>query len=212
MATANDFGFGAMAIHGDVRSSRDMQVAVERVFEEWGRIDILCNNAGVCFIESVDEMTDETLDLVIDVNVKGAFNLMRHVAPIMKRQRSGKVINISSAGGIKAQPLVSHYAASKGAINVVTKSWASELAEWGINVNAIAPGTVLTPMIEALGAQQGVDGTTTFEMFNENNLFQGERGHVTAADIAKMAVFLASDDARMITGQVVAVDAGFSTS
>ena len=67
-------------------------------------------------------------------------------------------------------------------------------------------------MIEALGAQQGVDGTTTFEMFNENNLFQGERGHVTAADIAKMAVFLASDDARMITGQVVAVDAGFSTS
>ena len=205
-------GSEAIAVEADVRSSQQMQSAVDRVMQEWGRIDILVNNAGVCVVEPIDEISDESLDAVIDVNVKGTFNAMRKVIPVMKRQRYGKVINIASAGGVKPLANVSNYAASKGAVILATKSWANELGEWEINVNAVAPGTVLTPMIAGLAAQQNLAAEETFEQFNTNNIFQGSRGHVTEDDIAKMVLYLATEDARMITGQVIAVDAGFSTS
>ena len=160
----------------------------------------------------MDAITERSLDVVIDVNVKGVFNTMRHIVPIMKEQRYGKVINTSSAGGLKALPYVSHYAASKGAVVLATKSWANELAEWEINVNGVAPGTIFTGMITGLAGQLGQDADDAYVQFNANNMFKGERGHVTVDDISKMVLFLASDDARMITGQVFPVDAGWVAS
>jgi len=210
--TIKEQGSDAIAIEADVRSSEQMEAAVKRTMEKWGRIDILCNNAGVCIVEAVDEISDRSLDAVIDVNVKGIFNTMRYIAPIMKQQRYGKVINTSSAGGIKALPYVSHYAASKGAVVLATKSWANELAEWEINVNGVAPGTIFTGMITGIAGQLSQDADEAFEQFNANNMFKGERGYVTVDDISKMIVFLASDDARMITGQVFPVDAGWVAS
>jgi NAD(P)-dependent dehydrogenase (short-subunit alcohol dehydrogenase family) len=205
-------GSEGMAIQADVRSSEQIEAAVAKAKERFGRIDILCNNAGVCIVEAVDAITDRSLDVVIDVNVKGVFNTMRHIAPIMKEQRYGKVINTSSAGGLKALPYVSHYAASKGAVVLATKSWANELAEWEINVNGVAPGTILSGMITGLADQLGRDADDAYAEFNANNMFKGERGHVTVDDISKMVLFLASDDARMITGQVFPVDAGWVAS
>lgn len=212
VAAVEEIGSEAIAIQADVRSSAQMRRAVETAVERFGTIDILCNNAGVCIVEAVDAITDESLDAVIDVNLKGVFNAMRFVAPVMKAQRSGKVINTSSAGGIKALPQVSHYAAAKGGVVLATRSWANELAEWEINVNGIAPGTIHTGMITGLAAQLGVDPDAAFTEFNANNMFRGERGHVTVDDISRMVVFLASDDARMITGQVFPVDAGWVAS
>ena len=130
----------------------------------------------------------------------------------MKERREGKIINTSSAGGIKALPYVSHYAASKGAVVLATQSWANELAEWEINVNGVAPGTIFSGMITGIAGQIGRDASEAFEEFNANNLFKGERGHVTVDDISKMIVFLAGDDSRMITGQVFPVDAGWTAS
>jgi NAD(P)-dependent dehydrogenase (short-subunit alcohol dehydrogenase family) len=205
-------GSEAISIVADVRSSSEMKAAADRALEEFGRIDILCNNAGVCIVEAIDEITDDSLDAVIDVNVKGIFNTTRFIVPGMKQQRSGKIINTSSAGGIKALPYVSHYAASKGAVVLATQSWANELAEWEINVNAIAPGTIYTGMITGIAGQTDKDPDAAFEEFNANNLFKGTRGHVTVDDISKMVVYLASDDSRMITGQVFPVDAGWTAS
>jgi NAD(P)-dependent dehydrogenase (short-subunit alcohol dehydrogenase family) len=207
-----DIGPDAIPIKADVRDSTQIKDAVAAAIEEFGKIDILCNNAGVCIVEAVDEISDESLDAVIDVNVKGIFNTTRYVVPGMKERREGKIINTSSAGGIKALPYVSHYAASKGAVVLATQSWANELAEWEINVNGVAPGTIFSGMITGIAGQIGRDASEAFEEFNANNLFKGERGHVTVDDISKMIVFLAGDDSRMITGQVFPVDAGWTAS
>jgi NAD(P)-dependent dehydrogenase (short-subunit alcohol dehydrogenase family) len=212
VAAIKDLGGEAIAVKADVRSSSEIKAAVEAALKAFGTVDILCNNAGVCISEAVDEITDESLDAVIDVCLKGTFNTVRYIAPIMKDQRSGKIINTSSAGGLKALPYVSHYAAAKGGVVLATRSWANELSEWEINVNGIAPGTIYTGMITGLAGQQGLDPDAAFEQFNANNMFKGERGHVTVDDISKMVIFLASDDSRMITGQVFPVDAGWVAS
>lgn len=207
-------GVEALAIKADVRREDQVREAVAAGIERFGKIDILCNNAGVCKVDAIDEMDSKTLDAIIDVNVKGVFYMTKHVVPGMKARRYGKIINTSSVAGIKALPYASHYAASKGAVVMATKSWANELAEWEINVNSVAPGTILTGMITGLAGQMGDDKDPfeAFEEFNANNLFKGVRGHVTVDDISRMVVYLASEDARMITGQVIAVDAGWTAS
>jgi NAD(P)-dependent dehydrogenase (short-subunit alcohol dehydrogenase family) len=208
----NDFGGEAIAIVADVRSSSEMRNAAERAVAEFGRIDILCNNAGTCVIEGLEEMTDAGLDAVLDVNLKGVFNATRAVAGVMKRQRSGRIINTASAAASKPQPYISAYAASKGGVVLATKAWAAELAEWEINVNGIAPGTIVTQMVTGMIEQAGQTLEDTIDAFHANHLFKGERGRISVEDISKVVVFLASEDARMITGHVIAVDAGFAAS
>jgi NAD(P)-dependent dehydrogenase (short-subunit alcohol dehydrogenase family) len=212
VAAVEDVGSEAIAIKGDVRSSADMKAAVDEAVGRFGTIDILCNNAGLIIIQAVDELSDHTLDVVIDTCLKGIFNTTRFIAPIMKAKRSGKIINTSSAGGIRALPYVSPYAAAKGGVVVATKSWANELAEWEINVNGVAPGSIETFMGTGLAGQLGLAVEEAQEQFTARHLFKGERGHIAVDDISKMVVYLASDDARMITGQVFLVDAGFATS
>ncbi len=207
-----DAGGRAIGLEVDVRSEEQVADAVKQAVAEFGKIDILCNNAGVCIVEAIDEMQQVSLDIVIDVNVKGIFYTTKHIVPGMKERKHGKIINTASAGGVKALPYVSHYAASKGAVVLATKSWANELAEWGINVNALAPGTIHTGMITGLAAQLGKDADEAFAEFSANNLFKGARGACTVDDISAMVVYLASDDARMITGQVLAIDAGWTSS
>jgi (-)-trans-carveol dehydrogenase len=212
VAEVKELGGEAIAVVADVRSMSDMREAVSRAMADFGRIDILCNNAGTCVIEGLEEMTDDGLDAVLDVNVRGVFNATRSVVPAMKGQRSGRIINTLSAAAFRPLPYVSAYAASKGAILLATKAWAAELAEWDINVTGVAPGTIVTPMVTGMIEQAGEPIEETLESFHAHHLFKGERGRISVEDISKMVVFLASEDARMITGHVISVDAGFAAS
>ena len=205
-----NLGSDAIGLKVDVRNYKQVEAAVQTGIEAFGRIDIVCNNAGMIRVDAIDEMTDESLDVVIDICLKGAFNVVRAVAGHMKERGSGSIISTASAGGMRALPYVSHYAAAKGGIVTATKSWANELAEWNINVNAIAPGTILTGMIEGLAGQAGQDPEEAFAAYTANTLFKGPKARIEVDDISKMVVFLASEDARTITGQTIPVDAGWT--
>lgn len=202
------FGVGALGLVADVRRPEQVKDAVDLAMREFGQIDILCNNSGVARIDAIDEMTSDVLDGIIDVNVKGTFYSTQYVIPGMKERSYGKIINIASAAAVQPLPYLSHYSASKGAIVAATKSWAKELGPWGINVNCIAPGTILTEMIVGLALQLEKDPQTAFDEFNAASAFVGERSHITVDDISRTVAFLASDDSRMITGQVITIDGG----
>ncbi|MEQ8717823.1 MAG: SDR family NAD(P)-dependent oxidoreductase [Acidimicrobiales bacterium] len=218
-------GVNAIAIKADVRSESQIKAAVEEALERLGRIDFLLNNAGVCKVDAINEMPSESIDAIIDTNVKGIFYTTKYVVPGMIERGEGRIISTSSAGGVKALPYVSHYAASKGAVVMATKSWAAELAPYGINVNCVCPGTIFSGMITGLAGQMeidpvseenvglgNVDAKKAFAAFNANNLFEGERGHVTVDDISNMMVFLCKPESRMVTGQAIPVDAGWTAS
>jgi NAD(P)-dependent dehydrogenase (short-subunit alcohol dehydrogenase family) len=210
VAQVEEIGSAAIAVEADVRSSEQMEAAVKRAVAEFGGVDILCNNAGACIVQGVEEMSDASLNAVIDTNVKGIFNTARFVVPLMKEQRWGKIINTSSAGALKTLPYSSAYCASKGAVMIATQSWARELAEWEINVNSISPGTIITGMTTGIAGQLDIPMDEAYDQFTAEHVFKGERGHIQVDDISRMVVFLASEDARMITGQNYAVDAGWS--
>jgi NAD(P)-dependent dehydrogenase (short-subunit alcohol dehydrogenase family) len=208
--SVRSLGGEILPLQGDVRDSARMREVVAQAVDQFGTIDVVCNNAGTIRIEAIDEMTDHTLDVVIDTCLKGVFNVTRAVAPVMKRQRSGRIINTASAGAIKAVPYSSHYAAAKGGVLLATRSWARELAEWDINVNAVAPGSVFTGMITGLADQAGEDAEEAFARHSQANLFTGPKGRIEVDDISRAVLFLASDDARTITGQTLVVDAGWA--
>ena len=169
---------------------------IETVIKEQGRIDILVNNAGITKDGLIMKMKEEDFDSVLNVNLKGTFNTIRHSARQMLKQRSGKIINISSVSGILGNVGQANYAASKAGVIGLTKTMARELGSRGITVNAIAPGFVDTEMTEVLS-----------EEIRENACKQIILGRFgKPEDIANTAVFLASNKADYITGQVISVD------
>ena len=225
VAECESHGVNAIAIKADVRNEDQVKAAVDQGIDRLGKIDILVNNAGVCKVDAINEMPGEALDAIIDVNVKGVFHTTKHCTPGMIERGEGWIVSTSSAGGLKALPYVSHYAASKGAVVLATKSWANELAPYGINVNCICPSSIYTGMITGLAGQMEIDPVTqenvglgnvdpigAFEAFNANTMFEGPRGHVTIDDISHMVVFLCVPESRMITGQAIPVDAGWTSS
>lgn len=173
------------------------QVVVETV-NEFGRIDILVNNAGITNDAQVLKMTDEQMDQVLDVNLKGVFKFTQEVLSYMKEQQSGVILNASSVVGIYGNFGQTNYAASKWGVNGMTKSWAKELGRYGIRVNAIAPGFILTPMTEKM-PEKVLD-------FMKDKSPLKKLG--TPDDIASGYTFLASDEAQYITGTVLSIDGG----
>ena len=171
---------------------------IETVIKEQGRIDILVNNAGITKDGLLMGMSEADFDSVIDVNLKGTFNMMRFVSRQMLRQRSGRIISMASVVGIAGNAGQANYAASKAGIIGMTKSAARELASRGITVNAVAPGFIETEMTAVLS-----------EEVKKASAAQIPLGHFgKPEDIAKTVAFLASDDAAYITGQVIQVDGG----
>lgn len=191
-------GVKALAIQGDVSSFEDSKRIIDEAMEKLGSIDILVNNAGITKDSLIMRMKEEEFDKVIEVNLKGVFNCTKHAVPVMVKQRSGKIINISSVVGLSGNAGQANYAAAKAGIIGFTKSVAKEIASRGITANAIAPGFIQTDMTEALG-----------EKVKENikvNIPLKRLG--SPEDIANTAAFLASDMASYITGQVISVDGG----
>lgn len=173
---------------------------IQELIQKYGRIDILVNNAGITRDGLLAKMSEEDFDRVIDTNLKGAFNTIRHMTRWFLKQRSGKIINLSSVSGIMGNPGQANYSASKAGVIGLTKSAARELASRGICVNAIAPGFIDTDMTASLtgAAREKLQENIPMKRIGEPK------------DIANMAVFLASGKSDYITGQVFAVDGGMT--
>lgn len=173
---------------------------IKNLIKEYGHIDILVNNAGITRDNLIMKMSEEDFDKVIEINLKGCFNTIRHLSRQMIRQRSGKIINVASVSGVLGNAGQANYAASKAGIIGLTKTMARELASRGICVNAVAPGFIKTEMTEVLpdSIREGVTGKIPLKRFGETK------------DIAEMIAFLASDKADYITGQVIHVDGGMA--
>lgn len=181
-----------------VNDSESVKVMIDEIIKEFGRIDILVNNAGITKDGLMLRMTDEDFDRVMDVNLKGTFNCTKYVSKYMLKQKSGKIINISSVVGLSGNAGQVNYSASKAGIIGITKSAAKELSSRGITVNAVAPGYVDTDMTKVLSDN----------IRNEilKNIPLQRMGNVE--DISNCVAFLASEDASYITGQVISVDGG----
>ncbi len=184
----------------NVTSTTQVQQMVDAAVEKYGRVDILMNNAGINRLQPVWEMSDETWDLVIGVNLTGTFYCTRAAIRHMLRQRWGRVISIASVVGMRGNIGQANYAASKAGIIGFTKSVAREVANRNITVNAIAPGYIETATTAVLTNEQ----KDRFMAFIPQERF----GQVD--DIAHLAAYLAGDKANYITGQVIAVDGGMS--
>lgn len=196
-------GSEALAIKVDVSRKNDTEEMAKKTLEKFGRIDILVNNAGIFPFKSFVEMKEEDWDKVLAVNLKGTFLCTKAVLPAMINQKYGKIVSISSiAGTVVGFSNLVHYCASKGGIVGFTKGLALELAQYGINVNAIAPGAIETP-----GSIAGMGGKEALKQF-EQTIPLKRLGQ--PIDIANLAVFLASDDSSYITGQCIVADGGYT--
>ena len=191
-------GVDAKAYQCNVADFAAVEQTVKQINEDFGGIYILVNNAGITRDGLLIKMTEENFDAVINVNLKGTFNFIKHVSPIMMKKREGRVVSISSIVGIEGQAGQVNYSASKAGVIGITKSCAREFASRNITFNAIAPGYVETPMTAVLTDKQK---EAIFEMIPLKIYGQPE-------DIANAINFLCSEDASYITGQVLSVDGG----
>ena len=198
-------GRKAVIAVGDVRDDVAVTAAVEKAIEQFGKIDILFNNAGICAYATVDEMTDDEWNAMIDINLKGPFNVTRRVVPYMKKAKSGVIINNSSVMGLRGGNRLSHYTASKWGLTGLTKAWAIELAPFNIRVVSIHPTGVNTPMNDGLAAMEGMTPIEIAERSAGNLL---PVPWIEPQDVADLVLFLASDKARYATGSQFVIDAG----
>ncbi len=191
---------GRLALTGvvDVTKSDQVDAFVQKILDKFKKIDILVNNAGITRDGLLVRMSEADWDLVLAVNLKGAFNCTKAVSKIMMKQRDGRIVNIASIIGIMGNAGQANYAASKGGLIAFTKTVAKELASRNVRANAIAPGFIQTDMTAKLSDE------VKSEMLKHIPL--GKLG--LPQDVADLALFLASDDSAYITGQVIQVDGG----
>ena len=182
----------------DVSDYAEVESTVKQVLADFGNIDILVNNAGITRDKLMMQMTEADYDLVLDVNLKGSFNMIRHMSRAFIKQKSGTIINISSVVGLMGNAGQVNYCSSKAGIIGLTKSVAKELGGKNITCNAIAPGFIVTQMTDAMTdeAKEKMNGAIPLKRVG------------TPDDVAKLALFLASDMASYITGEVIKVDGG----
>ncbi|MDD6395821.1 MAG: 3-oxoacyl-[acyl-carrier-protein] reductase [Acutalibacteraceae bacterium] len=199
-ADCEALGAKAAIIKADVSKADEVDAIFALAVEEFGRVDILVNNAGVTKDKLIMAMSEEDFDKVVDTNLKGAFLCMKAASKLMMKQRSGRIINMSSVVGVRGNAGQVNYAASKAGIIGMTKSLAKELAGRNVTVNAIAPGFIDTDMTAVLSdkVKEAILGDIPMKKLGKPE------------DIAKTAAFFAQDEAGYITGQVICVDGGMA--
>lgn len=184
----------------DVSDYAQCEEMVSKVNDFFMSIDVLVNNAGITRDGLMARMSEEQYDMVINVNQKSVFNMMKHAGKIMMKQRSGKIINVASVAGLYGNPGQINYSASKAAIIGMTKTIAKELGSRGINVNAVAPGFIKTPMTDKLTEEQKNAMLNLIAM----------KRYGLPEEIAGVVSFLASKDSSYVTGQVIEISGGLS--
>ena len=191
-------GGTAEAIQCNVAEFQASEEMVKSILANYKKVDILVNNAGITRDGLLMRMPEEDYDAVLDTNLKGTFNMIRHLSRSFLKQRSGKIINLSSVSGVMGNAGQANYSASKAGVIGLTKSVARELASRGVCVNAIAPGFIDTEMTQAMPeeAQNGLKQMIPLGRMGE------------AAEVAKLVLFLAGNDSNYITGQVIGVNGG----
>jgi len=182
----------------DVSVFAAAKATADAVFKDFGKIDILVNNAGVTTDKLLVRMEEADWDRVININLKGCFNMIKHVTPYMMRKRYGRIVSISSVVGLMGNAGQANYSASKAGIIGLTKTVAKEFAPRGVTANAVAPGFIKTAMTDALSEEQK---QAMYKLIPLGKLGETE-------DIAEAVLFLVSDRARYITGEVLRVDGG----
>lgn len=187
-----------LCVQGDVASFEDCERMGKEIIEEYGKIDVLVNNAGITKDTLLMRMKKEEFQSVIDVNLVGTFNVTKNVISYMMKARSGRIINISSVVGVAGNAGQTNYAASKAGIIGFTKSLAKEVASRGILVNAVAPGFIETQMTEVLKEEVKEEIAKSIPLKRMG----------TAEDVANVVKFLAGEESSYITGQVLHVDGG----
>lgn len=199
---AGDFGNKAVGIVADVASNDDVDAMVETAIQEFGRIDILINNAGVNIRGPIDELTYNEFRKVQDINVDGVWRCCRAVVPHMKQAKSGRIVNMASTLGVVGLSNRTPYATSKGAVVQMTRALGLELAEFGVSCNAICPGPFLTPMNVPIAddeqTKKFIVGAVALERWGRMEEIQGA------------AIFLSSDASSYMTGSLVTVDGGWT--
>ena len=191
-------GRRALVVQADVASFGDAQKMVDQVKAEWGRVDILVCNAGINWDGVLWKMTEEQWDTVINTNLKGYFNYLRAVAPLMREQKYGRIVCLTSINGLRGKFGQANYAASKGGIVALVKTAAKELGKSGVTVNAVAPGLILTDMMAKMPDEA--------KQASMNETALGRLGE--PEDVAHVVSFFCSDLARHVTGEVIKVDGG----
>ena len=212
-AAAQSVAQGIVASGGNATSaaidiSDDMQcdAVVASAIKDFGTVDILVNNAGVNLPGVFHEVTNETIDRTLSVNIKGAMYLTRAVLPAMLKQGSGSIVNMSSVNGLVSEPFLSVYSASKGAIVMFTRGIALDYAKTGVRCNAICPGWVDTPINHAHAKMLGgLD-----HVYKTIDSFQPIGRPGTPREIANLVLFLASDESSFMTGSIVSADGGMT--
>ncbi len=193
-----DGGGEAFARTVDVTDRTSVNGLIDAAKDQFGRVDVVVNNAGITADAQLLKMEEDQWDRVIDVNLKGVFNVSQAAAKVMKEQEAGVILNASSVVGTYGNFGQTNYAATKWGVNGMTKTWAKELGRFNIRVNAVAPGFVYTPMTEKMPEK-------VLNMMKEKSVLK-EMAEVE--DIANAYLFLASKEARFITGEILAVDGG----
>ncbi len=192
------YGVKVMAIRADVSSYEQVAQMINKTKEEWGSVDILVNNAGITRDNLILRMSPEDFDLIVDIHLKGVFNGVKAVYPIMMKQRSGKIVNMTSIVGITGNAGQANYAAAKAGIIALTKSAAKELGGRGVNVNAVAPGFIRTEMTDAVPENEKAKMMASIPM----------KRIAEPSEVASVIAFLASDEASYINGQTISIDGG----
>ena len=197
-AALQEMGVKADAYQCNVADAEQVAAVCKQIIKDFDGADILVNNAGITKDKLVPMMKVPDFDSVVDTNLKGAFYMIKQLYPVFMKQKSGKIINISSVSGLMGNPGQTNYSASKAGLIGLTKSVAKELASRNVNCNAIAPGFVATDMTENLSENNALVDHIPMKRFAQPE------------DIANLALFLASDQSDYITGEVIRIDGGLA--
>ena len=191
----------------DIRDNTKVTDVLNEVGKKYGQIDILINNAGVCKLDTFENMSDELRDFHFDINIKGTWNVTKAVLPYMKKNNKGSIVNLSSVTGpMVADPGEVAYATTKAALMGFTKGLAAELVTKNIRVNAIMPGYIMTPMVEGIAKDSNSENPDSVVKGIADGIPMGRLG--TIEELGNLAAFLASDESSYITGQGIVIDGG----